>query len=783
MKIAAAVELVPALAAAGVVSLKIEGRLKGPEYVAATVAAYRKAVDVTWAAMEAADAAAAAAAAVAAGGGDDAVSSSATSSSASTAAAAALPDYKLDAAGWRELAQVFARGQGAAAPGLTRGFLEGTRHQSLVRGRAPRHRGVFLGEVEGPARGGGAGGGGGSCFFVAALAAPLRRGDGVVLDAGAPGAPERGGVVHVLRLPDRGGAEVEAAEAGARVEVELARGGPAGGSGRERGRERGRECRAAAAEPPLPAAGQLLWRTRDPELEARLRASYESVAGAARRRAPVAAAVAAARGAPLRVELADAEGRLAVGESDALVGAAAARPLRAEDLEKAIGIHLGTDSLAVAGGIDLSRCDLSLDASGGGGIFLPAGEVKKARRRAAAALLAARRAGPAGGAPAPGAAALAAARAGLEARGRAAAGAEAPAASASAPTLRVLCRTRAQVDAALELEWLDEIILDFLEVHGLADACAAVRAAGRRLVVATPRVLKPGEGRLWRFYVRLGADALLVRSAGLLRRLKELGGAGAPAPEGCDGRAIPLLEGDFSLNAANALSADLLLAAGLARLALTHDCDAEQLAGVARALGPARASASLEAIVHTNVPLFHTEHCLFARQLSGGESYLDCGRPCEKHALHVRAPDGRDSLVVADEGCRNTVFEGAAQSALDYLPELVAAGFGCFRVELVDAPAAAVAPLLEGYRAALGDAAAAAAAGGAGGLGRREAAAAEARREALWRALRALPDANGRAQGCGAGSFAARAERARGGMKATAAALRRAGGGRRAPRV
>jgi putative protease len=776
---------VPALAAAGVVSLKIEGRLKGPEYVAATVAAYRKAVDTTWDAMEAADAAGGGGdSGAAAAGGDDAASSSATSSGASTAAAAvAPPEYELDAAGWRELAQVFARGQGAAAPGLTRGFLEGTRHQSLVRGRAPRHRGVFLGEVEGLARG--AGGAGGSCFVVAALAAPLRRGDGVVLDAGAPGAPERGGAVHALRLPDRGGAEVEAAEAGARVEVELARGGPAGGSGRERerGRERGPERgRAAADEPPLPAAGQLLWRTRDPELEARLRASYESVAAGARRRAPVAAAVAAVRGAPLRVELADAEGRLAAGESDALVEAAAARPLRAEDLEKAIGVHLGTDSLVVAGGLDLSRCDLgALDAAagGGGGIFLPAGEVKKARRRAAAALLAARRAGPAGGAPAPGAAALAAARAGLEARGRAAAGAEAsPSTSASAPTLRVLCRTRAQVDAALELAWLGEIILDFLEVHGLADACAAVRVAGRRLVVATPRVLKPGEGRLWRFYVRLGADALLVRSAGLLWRLQELGGAGAPAPEGCDGRAIPLLEGDFSLNAANALSADLLLAAGLARLALTHDCDAEQLAGVARALGPARAFASLEAIVHTNIPLFHTEHCLFARQLSSGESYLDCGRPCEKHALHVRAPDGRDSLVVADEGCRNTVFEGAAQSALDYLPDLVAAGFGCFRVELVDAPAAAVAPLLEGYREALGDAATAAAAGGAGGLGRREAAAAEARREALWKALSALPDANGRAQGCGAGSFAARAERARDGMKATAAALRRAGGGR-----
>ena len=46
-----------------------------------------------------------------------------------------------------------------------------------------------------------------------------------------------------------------------------------------------------------------------------------------------------------------------------------------------------------------------------------------------------------------------------------------------------------------------------------------VQGAGRGAVVATPRVLKPNEERLWRFYLRLGADALLVRSSGLLRTL------------------------------------------------------------------------------------------------------------------------------------------------------------------------------------------------------------------------------------------------------------------------
>lgn len=44
-------------------------------------------------------------------------------------------------------AQVFARGQDEQQRGLTPGFLEGPQHQTLVRGRAPCHRGVLAGCV------------------------------------------------------------------------------------------------------------------------------------------------------------------------------------------------------------------------------------------------------------------------------------------------------------------------------------------------------------------------------------------------------------------------------------------------------------------------------------------------------------------------------------------------------------------------------------------------------------------------------------------------------------
>jgi hypothetical protein len=58
------------------------------------------------------------------------------------------------------------------------------------------------------------------------------------------------------------------------------------------------------------------------------------------------------------------------------------------------------------------------------------------------------------------------------------------------------------------------------------------------------------------------------------------------------------------------------------------------------------------------VLLFWSPH----RFLSTGNSYKDCGHPCESSTLHVRDPQGADHLVLADMGCRNTVFNAKAQS-------------------------------------------------------------------------------------------------------------------------
>ncbi len=180
--------------------------------------------------------------------------------------------------------------------------------------------------------------------------------------------------------------------------------------------------------------------------------------------------------------------------------------------------------------------------------------------------------------------------------------------------------------------------------------------------VASPRILKPGESRILNFLLSLDC-AILVRSAGILHALRERPHA-------------PLI-GDFSLNTANLLTAETYLALGLERLTPTHDLNAEQVSVLARQLEVGK----IEALAYHHLPVFHTEHCVFCRFLSTGTSYRDCGRPCEKHVVALRDQQGRAHPVMADVGCRNTVFGAEAQQASGHLESWRRAGVRHFRLE------------------------------------------------------------------------------------------------------
>ncbi|CAL8464366.1 g3901 [Coccomyxa elongata] len=617
-----ALDCIPGLIKAGVSCLKIEGRLKGPEYVAVTTQAYRQAVDAAW----------------------DQVMQQASGPHASSEG----PSQLVTEQQRKALHQVFARGQDEEHRGLTPGFLEGTQHQTLVRGRAPRHRGVLVGRIAAvDAKT--------STVTLEVLEGDLKRGDGVVFDSGSPEDDEEGGTVYDIkssRKKDKSKAALAVLMFGpGQVDFKRVK------------------------------VGDLVWRNKDAAVEAQARASYDSLSSTRMRKVTVDVVASGSLGQVLELQLFMGGRRVGHATSRVPLQPAAKRPLDEPLLRVALG-QLGENTLCL-GSLDTSALDLAA------GLFMPLSELKAVRRAAAEQCVKA-----------------------LSLHNKADGLATAlklpellPAVIQNAtgemvqrrqdPQLRVLCRSMAQVEAACAVPWLKEVILDFLEVHGLRQAVALVRDAHKRCIVATPRVLKPGEERLARFYLKLQPDALLLRSTGLLHQLTELGEAGDML-ESLDVR-MPKLEGDFSLNAANVLSADLLLGQGLARLTPTHDLNAAQLSALASSLGPERA-AQLEAIIHQHLPIFHTEHCVFCRFLSSGNSHLDCGHPCESNALHLRDGSGHDHLVLADEGCRNTVFNAQPQSGVWHARDLVAAGIGCFRVELVDEPAEQVEPILEAYR-------------------------------------------------------------------------------------
>jgi putative protease len=103
--------------------------------------------------------------------------------------------------------------------------------------------------------------------------------------------------------------------------------------------------------------------------------------------------------------------------------------------------------------------------------------------------------------------------------------------------------------------------------------------------------------------------------------------------------------------------------------------------------------------------MFHMEHCVFAAFLSEGRTFLDCGRPCDSHRVHLRDRVGSAHPLRADAGCRNTLFNAVPQTGAQFFDLLKDAGIRRFRVELLehDAPEstrllAAYAELLAGTR-------------------------------------------------------------------------------------
>jgi putative protease len=154
----AGLEVLPELIRAGVASLKIEGRLKSPEYVASITKVYRQALDKLF-------------------NHQDTKAQSKNPNLVSSCLGGSSSDRY-------ELEMSFSRG-------LHTGWFGGINNQQLVHARFGKKRGVFLGEVKKIVRDG----------VIVNLAAPVKLGDGIVFDAGKPDEKEEGGRIYEIQEP------------------------------------------------------------------------------------------------------------------------------------------------------------------------------------------------------------------------------------------------------------------------------------------------------------------------------------------------------------------------------------------------------------------------------------------------------------------------------------------------------------------------------------------------------------------------------------------------------
>lgn len=398
--------------------------------------------------------------------------------------------------------------------------------------------------------------------------------------------------------------------------------------------------------------GDLVWRTHDPELDRSVRALLDSASPISKQALTVT--VTAREGEVLEARWTAPSGQTAVVQSPALLEAAQSRGLTKELLQEQFG-RLGNSPYELA--------DLQADIAGS--LFVPASVLNRMRREAVERLQE-----------------LQAQRRPREVHAASYFTRKREAERVKAkPRLHLLVRNNEQLEGALATA-PDSITLDYLDLFGLRPSVARVKAAGAQVRVASPRILKTSEARIVDFLASLDC-ALLIRDAGSLSRLRE--------------KTTQALTGDFSLNAANSLSADAYLELGLSRLTPTHDLNAAQIAELARTIGPAY----IEAIAYQHLPVFYTEHCVFCRFLTTGTSYRDCGRPCEHHRIALRDRHGRAHPVVADVGCRNTVFGAEAQQASAHMDAWREAGISHFRLEFVHESPEQVKQVTSAFRAYL----------------------------------------------------------------------------------
>ncbi len=467
--------------------------------------------------------------------------------------------------------------------------------------------------------------------------AELKEGDGLVVDQGRPDQKEQGGRVYSLRASKtkRGGKPM------LKDAVEIA-------------------FRPGALDYERVQLGDRIWKTNDPDFDRRWQRVAQTQKPLYRR--GIAFSVSGALGSPLRIDAIDDQGNQVRIDSSIPLEKAKTRPLDDALLEQQLG-RLGGTALEL---VDLQN---SLDDS----LILPVSELNRLRREIVDELTALRERAP-------------------EWHYRSEHGElmrqdeekSELLPQKELPTLVTLVRNIEQFDEVLE-RGVRTVYCDFEDPKAYRGAVQKYRervaSEGSRqgIFVAPPRIHKSGEGWVLKQVKSSEPDGFLVRNYDHLDYFR-----GAR------------LRADFSFNVANSLTARYLKDRfDLESLTASYDLNAEQLESLLQAAPPAW----FEVTIHQHMPMFHMEHCVFCTFLSKGKDYRDCGRPCDKHKVELVDRVGQRHALKADVGCRNTVYNGRAQTGAEYYARLALMGVRLFRIEFVDESREDVRQILQSYEA------------------------------------------------------------------------------------
>lgn len=566
----AAYELIPELISAGVCSLKIEGRLKTPEYVANITKHYRQAIDRAMQGLQ----------------------------------------VRFSAEEQREMELSFSRG-------FTPGWLEGCNHKRLVPGVSSAKKGVLAGEVI-QKRGD---------RLIAKLQVPLAKGDGVVLEGDRVANEEIGGRIFDIRSLSRQRQNVgEASDNSSQkiageVEISFLRG-------------------LIANADIFP--GQKIWQTDDPQLNKRLRQTFTSADPI--RRVPLDIEVDIRLGQPLRLTVTSPDVSSLVCEHDYLPQVAQRHSLDLATLQKQFA-RLGSTVY------ELNQLHGHIDEQ----VMVPLSVLGQWRHLMIEMLEKVRTA------PRPHP---------LDTSVRVKELLNSVTIehqtqdSKPQPILRVLCRSLKQLKQAIALGE-KHLIADFHDLREYKQAVALAREANSQLLLATLRIHKEGEDGLFLNLAKQKADGWLARNLAAIRFARQ--------------HDIPFLA-DFSLNVTNPLTAEQLIQWGAQYVTASYDLNRDQLLELTAATPPQW----LEVVIHQHMPMFHMEHCVFCTVLSPGTNKTNCGRPCDRHEVKLRDRIGAEHVLHADIGCRNTLYNGTAQSGAEAVPHLIQQGVRSFRIEMLN---------------------------------------------------------------------------------------------------